>query len=100
MVAHVSAASSKPKVDLDLNVDMCVVGNNCSVIYDHNRPVMSTVTIQMMDTEVPRQLMPQLVSRSTEWGEVCLNDESSFLHLWSREPFVMPHVVSFKWCAS
>ena len=34
MVAHASVASSKSKV-----ADMCVVGGNCLVIHDHNRPV-------------------------------------------------------------
>ena len=39
MVAHASVASSKPKVELDLHADTFVVGNNCLVVYDHNRPV-------------------------------------------------------------
>ena len=39
MVAHASVASSKPKVELDLHADMCVVGDNSLVIHDHNRPV-------------------------------------------------------------
>ena len=34
MVAHASVATSKPKV-----ADMCVVGDKCSVIHNHNRPV-------------------------------------------------------------
>ena len=39
MVAHASVASSKPKVELDLYADLCVVGDNCLVIHDHDRPV-------------------------------------------------------------
>ena len=39
MVAHTSVASSKPKVDLHSQTDMCVAGDNCLVIHDHNRPV-------------------------------------------------------------
>ena len=39
MVAHTSVASSKPKVELDSHADMCVIGDNCLVIHDLNRPV-------------------------------------------------------------
>ena len=39
MVVHASVESSKTKVELDSYADMCVAGNNCSVICDHNRPV-------------------------------------------------------------
>ena len=39
MVAHVSVATCKPKVELDSHADMCVVGDNCLVIHDHYRPV-------------------------------------------------------------
>ena len=39
MVAHASVASSKCKVELDSNADRCVVGDNCLVTHDHNRPV-------------------------------------------------------------
>ena len=39
MVAHTSVASSKPEVELDSHADMCVVGDNCLIIDDHNRPV-------------------------------------------------------------
>ena len=59
MIAHASVASSKPKVELDLHADTCVVGNNCLVIHDHNRPVNAYFMIQKMATEVPRQLMLQ-----------------------------------------
>ena len=37
-MAHASVASSKPNVELDSHADMCVVGDNCLVILDHNRP--------------------------------------------------------------
>ena len=40
MVAHASIATSKLKVELDSYADTCVVGNNCLVIHDHNRPVI------------------------------------------------------------
>ena len=36
---HTSVANSKPEVELDSHADMCVVGNNCLVIYDYNRLV-------------------------------------------------------------
>ena len=39
MVAHASVASTKPKVELESHADTCVVGDDCLVIYDHNRPV-------------------------------------------------------------
>ena len=39
MVAHISVASSKSKVALDLQTDTCVVGDNCLAIHDHIRPV-------------------------------------------------------------
>ena len=39
MVAHASVASSKPKVKLNSHEDTCLVGDNCLVIHDHNRPV-------------------------------------------------------------
>ena len=38
MVTHASVASSKPKEELDSHADTCVVGDNCLVIQDHNRP--------------------------------------------------------------
>ena len=58
MVAHASVASSKPKVELDSHADMCVVGYNCLVIHDHNRPVNVYSMTQKMATEMPRKLMP------------------------------------------
>ena len=39
MVVHTSVACSKPKVELDSHAEMCIVGDNCLVIHDHNRPV-------------------------------------------------------------
>ena len=39
MVAHASVASITPKVELDSLADMCVVGDNCFTIHDHNRPL-------------------------------------------------------------
>ena len=39
MAVHASVVSSKPKVELDSPTDTCVVGENCLVIHDHNRPV-------------------------------------------------------------
>ena len=39
MVAHASVGSSKSKVELDSHADMCVVGDNCFIIHDHNRLV-------------------------------------------------------------
>ena len=39
LVDHASVAISKPKVELESHAEMCVVGDNCFVIHDHNRPV-------------------------------------------------------------
>ena len=39
MVAHASVAISKPKVELDSHAHTCIVGDNCLVIHDLNRPV-------------------------------------------------------------
>ena len=39
MGACASVANSKPKVELDSHADTCVVGDNCLVIHDHNKPV-------------------------------------------------------------
>ena len=39
MVAHISVASSKHKVELDSNAETHVVGDNWLVIYELNRPV-------------------------------------------------------------
>ena len=36
MVAYPSVASSKLKIELDSHAGTCVVGDNYSVIYDHN----------------------------------------------------------------
>ena len=38
-MSHASVVSSKPKVELDSHANTCVVGDNCLVIHDHNRPV-------------------------------------------------------------
>ena len=37
--AHASVAKSKPKVELDSHAYKCVVGDNCLIIYDHDRLV-------------------------------------------------------------
>ena len=39
IVAHASGGSSKPKKELDSHADMCVVGDNCIFILEHNKPV-------------------------------------------------------------
>ena len=39
MVAHASVAHSEPKVELDSHAHVCVVGDDCLVIHNHNRPV-------------------------------------------------------------
>ena len=38
-MAHASIASSKPNVELDLQADTYVDGDNHLVTHDHNRPV-------------------------------------------------------------
>ena len=38
-MAHASVASSKTNVELDSDADTCVVGDNCLVIHNCNRPV-------------------------------------------------------------
>ena len=30
---------AKDKIDLDMYADTCIVGDNCSIIYDHKRPM-------------------------------------------------------------
>ena len=50
-VAHASVASGKPKVESDSHADTCIFGDNCLVIYDHNRPVNVYIMIQKMATE-------------------------------------------------
>ena len=35
-MAYSSVANSKPNVKLDSHADICVVGDNCLVIHDHN----------------------------------------------------------------
>ena len=57
-MAHALVTSSEPEVELESHAHMCVVGDNCLVIHDNKKPVMSTVIIQEMATEVQRQLMP------------------------------------------
>ena len=56
-MAHGSVATSKPKVELDSYPDTFVVGDNCLVTHDHNRPVNFYSYDSNMATEVPRQLM-------------------------------------------
>ena len=55
MVAHASVASSKPKAELDLNADTCVVGDNCLDIHDHNRPVNVYRSLKAVDATVGYQ---------------------------------------------
>ena len=57
-VAHTPVASSKPKTEVDAHSDTCVDGDDCLVIYDHNKPVNSSYDSQMA-TEVHRQSMLQ-----------------------------------------
>ena len=58
-MAQTSVASNKPKVELDLHAHTCVVGDNCLVIHHHDRPVMSSVSIQKMAISVTEQSMLQ-----------------------------------------
>ena len=58
-VAHASVESSKPKVELDSYADTCAVGDNCLVLHDYIRQLVSTVMIQQVIMKVPRQLVPQ-----------------------------------------
>ena len=39
MMVHTLVVSSKPKVELDMHLHTCVVGDNCLVILDHIRSV-------------------------------------------------------------
>ena len=57
MMADASVASSIPQIESDSHADMCVVGDNCLVIHDHNKPVNVYSYIQKMATEVPRELI-------------------------------------------
>ena len=40
MVAHASVVSSKPKVELGSHAGKCLVGDNCLVVHNHNRPII------------------------------------------------------------
>ena len=55
IVAHASVVSSKPKIEFDSHADTCVVGDNCLVIHDLNRPI----NVYSYDPKEPRQSMPQ-----------------------------------------
>ena len=45
-IVHLSAHNSltvlKAKVELDSHAGTCVVGDLCLIVYDHNRPVISS----------------------------------------------------------
>ena len=78
MVAHASAASSKPIVELDSHADMCVVGDNCFIIHDHNRPV-NVYTKDCHRSVKTDHAAVGWVSKSIKWTEVYLNDKPSYL---------------------
>ena len=91
MVAHASVASSKPKVELNAHADMCVVGDNCLVIHDHNRPVCfysydpkdGPRSAKKVDATVGYKI--HRVDRS--------NDKPSYWLGWLIQPSIVPHAV-------
>ena len=99
-VAHALVASSKPKVELDSHADMCVVGHNCLVIHDHNRPVDIYSYDLKRSQKCQDSWCHSRLSFSTEWSEVHLNDKPNYWHRWISQPSSMPHAVPFEWCAN
>ena len=93
MVAHVSVVSSKLKVELDSHADMCVVGDDCSVVHDHNRPV-NTYSYDPKDGYRSAKTVD-----AAQWSKVYFNDKSSYSNRWTSQPSFMPHAVSSEWGA-
>ena len=71
-------------LEFDLHADTCVVGNNCLIIHDHNRPV---------------NLLSYNPKDGTELLKVYLNVKPSYFYQQSRESFALPHAMSSEWSA-
>ena len=56
-LVHASVACSKTKVELDAHADTCVVGDTVEAFMTIIDQLMTTVMMQKMTTEVPKQGM-------------------------------------------
>ena len=80
MVAHASVASSKPKVELDLHANTCVVGDNCLVIHDYNR-TNSVYSYDLKDSHRSAITVDATVDHKHQQStEDYLDDKPSYLH--------------------
>ena len=96
MVVHASFASSKPKVEVDTHADMCVVGDNCLVVHDHNRPV-NVYSYDPKDGHRSAKTVDAAVRyQDPPSGQIFM---ISYLYWWPREPSSMPHAVLSEWNA-
>ena len=83
---HTSIASSKPKVELDSHADTVIVGDNCSVIHDLNRPV-NVYRYDQKDGHRSAKTFDAAVGyQDPQSGQ---NDKSSYLHRWVSQPSPM-----------
>ena len=73
MVAHASVASSKSKVALDSHADICVLGDNCLVIHDHNRQV----NVYSYDPKDGHKSAKTVNATVVYWSKVFLSNKSS-----------------------
>ena len=39
LIAHTSLTVVKTKIELDSHADTCILGDNCLIVHNHNRPV-------------------------------------------------------------
>ena len=67
MVVHSSVASSKLKEELDSHADMCVLGNNCLVIHNHNRPV-NVYSYDTKDSHKSAKIVDATVGYQDPWS--------------------------------
>ena len=78
MVAHAFNASSNSEIELDSHADMHVVGDNCLVVLDHNRPV-NVYSYDSKDGH--RSAKTVQLSRPTEWSNIAICIDGLVNHL-------------------
>ena len=99
MVAHASAASSKPKLKLALHEDTCVVGHDCLVVHYHNRPV-NVYSYNPIDGHRSAKTVDATVNyQDLQSVKSSLDDKSSYLHRWVSQQCPMYHAVLPERCA-
>ena len=92
-VAHASVASSKLKVELDSHADACVVGDNCSFLHDHNRPV-NVYSYDLKDGHRSAKTVDTTVGyQHPQSGQRFILMITSYWHRWISQPSLMPHAV-------